>query len=283
MNTLLTFVAAFPPLGMALEALALTLLLLGLRQAQRRLGLSAELARKGFHIGGGLSTLAFPWLFHSPWPVLALAPVTVGAFLALRYLRGLRLGLGNVLYGVGRRSLGEVYMPLSLTLVWLLSGGDALRFCLPTLCLTLADPAAALVGMRVGRHRYAGVDGAKSVEGSAACALVAAVCVVAPLLAVGGATLAHALALALTVALIVTLAEAVAWRGLDNLLIPLVAFGALRGLAPLPTAALMLPLALTLLVTGAAYAWRHQPGPVPASPRLLPAASWHRIPLLPYL
>jgi phytol kinase len=283
MRTLLAVVATYPPLGMALEALALTLLLVGLRQAQRRLGLSAELSRKGFHIGGGLSTLAFPWLFHSPWPVLALAPVTVGAFLALRYLRGLRHGLGSVLYGVGRRSLGEVYMPLSLTLVWLLSGGGALWFCLPALCLTLADPAAALVGMRFGRHRYAGVDGAKSVEGTAACALVAALCLAAPLLALGAATPAHALALALTAALIVSLAEAVAWRGLDNLLIPLVAFGALRGLAPLPTAALMLPLAVTLLVAGAAYAWRHQPGPAPMRPRLLPAASWHRIPLMPYL
>ncbi|HEY7982996.1 MAG TPA: hypothetical protein VID73_02430 [Ktedonobacterales bacterium] len=283
MKALLALVALYPPLGMALEALALTLLLVGLRLAQRRLALSAETSRKLFHIGGGLSTLAFPWLFHSAWPVLALAPVTIGAFLALKYLRGLRRGLGNVLYGVARRSLGEIYMPLSLTLVWLLSGGDALWFTIPTLCLTLADPAAALVGVRFGRNRYAGVDGAKSLEGSCACGLVAAACVAMPLAAVGATTPRHALALGLTVALLITLVEAVAWRGLDNLLIPLVALGALRTLYPLSTAALLVPGALTLLVAGVAYLWRHQPMALPAHSRVAPAASWHRAPMLPYL
>ncbi|HEV2239101.1 MAG TPA: hypothetical protein VGR57_20770 [Ktedonobacterales bacterium] len=283
MKTLLALIATYPPLGMALEALALTLLLVGLRLAQRRLALAAETSRKLFHIGGGLSTLAFPWLFHSAWPVLALAPFTIGAFLALKYLRGLRRGLGNVLYGVARRSLGEIYMPLSLTLVWLLSGGDALWFTIPTLCLTLADPAAALVGVRFGRNRYAGVDGAKSLEGSCACGLVAAACVAMPLAGVGVTTPGHALALGLTVALVVTLAEAVAWRGLDNLLIPLAAFLALRALYPLNTTALLLPGALTLLAAGAAYLWRHQPPTLPARVHLSPAASWHHVPLSPYL
>jgi phytol kinase len=282
MKATLALFAAYPPLGMALESLALTLLLVGLRLAQRRLALSAESSRKLFHIGGGLSTLAFPWLFHSPWPVLALMPLTIGAFLALKYLRGLRRGLGNVLYGVSRRSLGEVYMPLSLSLLWLLSGGDALSFVMPALVLTLADPAAALVGMRYGRKQYAGVDGAKSLEGSCACGLVATACVAIPLAAFGGATPAHALALALTVALIVTLAEAVAWRGLDNLLIPLVAFGALRALAPLPAAALILPCALTVLVAVVAYARRHQPATSPAQTRAAPIAAGPRAPLLPH-
>jgi phytol kinase len=265
---------------MALEALALTLLLVTLRLAQRRLALSAEASRKLFHIGGGLSTLAFPWLFHSPWPVLGLMPLTIGAFLALKYLRGLRRGLGNVLYGVRRPSLGEIYMPLSLTLLWLLAGGDALAFVVPALVLALADPAAALVGMRYGRWRYAGVDGAKTLEGSCACGLVAAGCVAVPLVAFGGATPAHALALALTVALIATLAEAVAWRGLDNLLLPLVTFGALRALAPLPAAGLVLPFVLTLVAAGAAYLWRHMPAATPA--RVAPSAIGPRAPLPPH-
>jgi phytol kinase len=280
MSSVLTVMATYPPLGMTLEALALTLLLVALRLAQRRLALSAEASRKLFHIGGGLSTLAFPWLFHSPWPVLGLMPLTIGAFLALKYLRGLRRGLGNVLYGVRRPSLGEIYMPLSLTLLWLLAAGDALAFAVPTLVLTLADPAAALVGMRYGRRRYAGVDGAKSLEGSCACGLVAAACVAMPLVEFGGASAAHALALALTVALIVTLAEALAWRGLDNLLLPLVTFGALRALAPLPAAALVVPFALTLVAAGAAYLWRHQPAATPA--RVAPSAAGPRAPLSPH-
>lgn len=250
MPALIQFIAAQPLIGMALEAALLVGLIVTIRLAQRRFGLSAEASRKLFHVSGGLSTLAFPWLFHAVWPVLALAPITVGALLALKYVRSLRGELGAVLYDIERRSWGEVYMPLGITLVWLLSGGDPLLFCPPVLMLALADPAAALVGVRLGRHRYVTVEGEKSVEGSLAFCVVAATAVLLPLSFAGRVTPAEGLLIALDVAVLAMIAESVAWRGLDNLLIPLVGYALLRIFLPMHVAGLLGQLlAATLFAT----------------------------------
>ena len=245
-----------PWLGMGAEMVVLTLLLLALRWCQRRVALTPEASRKLFHIGGGLTTLSFPWLFQVWWPPLALLPLTVGTLLALKYLGGLRGGLGLVLYGIERESLGEVYMPLSITLVWLLSGGRPALYCAPVLVLTLADPAAALVGTRFGRLRYPVAGGTKSLEGSVAFGITAYLAVQAPLLLLTALHPAVVMLSALLVAALAMLAEAVAGRGLDNLIIPLLCFGLLRLCLAQPGAALGVQMALALAVTIAVLAWR---------------------------
>lgn len=247
-----------PAVGMLAEAVALSALILALRICQRRFTLSAEASRKLFHIGGGLTTLAFPWLFTSAWPVLALAPLTIGALLALKYVRRLRGELGAVLYGIERSSRGEVYMPASITLVWLLSHGDPMRYCVPVLILTLADPAAALVGVRIGRRRFATVEGHKSIEGSLTFLCVAWLCAALPLLLV--TPMVHpttSILIALDVALVTTVAEAIAWRGLDNLVIPPLAFALLAALPALPFAALVAQLLAAGCLVAGALRWRY--------------------------
>ena len=54
-----------PWLGMGAELLALMLLMLALRWCQWRFALAPEASRKLFHIGGGLTTLTFPWVFQA--------------------------------------------------------------------------------------------------------------------------------------------------------------------------------------------------------------------------
>lgn len=239
MFALVRVIAAQPLAGMALEAALLAAIIITIRVVQRRFTLAPEVSRKLFHICGGLSTLAFPWLFHAAWPVLALAPLTVGALLALKYVRRLRGDLGAVLYGIKRRSFGEVYMPLGITAVWVLSSGDPMLFCPPVLMLALADPVAALVGERRGAHRYATVEGEKSVEGSLAFFVVAAAALLLPLLVAGRVTHAEGLLIALNVALLAMIAESVAWRGLDNLFIPLAGYALLRLFLPMHIAGLL--------------------------------------------
>jgi phytol kinase len=258
MSAVLAAVGGNPWLGMGIEAAALATLMALLRVLQQQLSLAPEHSRKLFHAAGGLTTLAFPWLFHSQWPVLALAPLTVAALLALKYVRGLRRGLGAVLYGVERRSLGEVYLPLGVTLVWLLSGGHPLLYCVPVLILALADPAAALVGMRYGRTRYVSVGGEKSVEGSLAFVAVAFVAVLPPLLAGTAPEGSSAALIALNVALIAMVAEAVAWRGLDNLFIPIASYVALGALRGLPVPALVGQLAVTVGLGAFALLWQRR-------------------------
>jgi phytol kinase len=251
-------VADNPWLGMGIEVLLLSALMGTLRACQRRFALSPEASRKLFHVGGGLTTLGFPWLFHSVWPVLALAPLTIGMLLALKYVRRLRGGLGNVLYGIHRHSLGEVYMPLSITLVWVLSGGNALLYSIPVLILTLADPTAALIGMRYGRVRYTAVDGEKSVEGSLAFFVVALLSVQAPLLLFSDVARPATLLIALNVALLAMMAESVAWRGLDNFFIPLVSFSLLKTLLPMRPTVLAAQLVVTSALAVFALFWHRR-------------------------
>jgi phytol kinase len=250
MSALYQSVTAHPLIGIALEAALLVSLIVAIRVAQRRFALSAEASRKLFHVSGGLSTLTFPWLFHAAWPVVALAPVTVGALLALKYVRRLRGELGTVLYGIERRSFGEVYMPVGITLVWVFSGGDPMLFCPPVLMLALADPAAALVGTRLGRHSYATVEGNKTVEGSLAFCLVAATAVLLPLLLIARVTPAEGALVALDVALLAMIAESVAWRGLDNLMIPLAGYALLRLFLPMHVTGLLAQLVAACALAG---------------------------------
>jgi phytol kinase len=222
------------------ELALLISLLLGLRLLSRRYPLSPEVLRKLFHVGGGLTTLAFPWIFPSYIPVVVLALVTIPALLALKYVRALRASFGTVLYDIRRVSFGEVYFPLSICLLFMLSSHNVLLYSIPVLTLTFADTAAAAVGKRYGRLRYPTPGGYKSLEGSTAFFTATCLCSLVPLtLALGGAPLT-ALFIALTLSLLMTVVEAVSFAGLDNLLIPLLGYLFLRSLLVLDLGTLWL-------------------------------------------
>lgn len=239
-------------LGIAIELAALALLMGGLTLYQEWRPLAPETSRKLFHIGGGLTTLSFPWLFASPWPVILLALVTIPSLLALKYIRAFKGNLGSVLYRVERASFGELYFPLSVCLLFVFARSHPLLYLSPLLILALADPAAAFVGERYGRWRYMIVRGRKSIEGSLAFLLIAFACVLAPLLIFRAARPGEAMLIALLVAMLVTLAEAVAWEGLDNLFIPVLGGLLLAGLLQLNLPFLLLDLGLTLALLGVA-------------------------------
>jgi phytol kinase len=247
-------------LGIVVELLLLAALIGGLALYQRQHTLSAELSRKCFHIGGGLSTLTFPWIFASTWPVVLLALITIPTLLALKSLRVCQNNLGAVLYRVERASLGEIYFPLSVCLLFVCTATHALLFLIPVLILTLADPAAAVIGGRYGRLRYTLIKGSKSVEGSTAFFLVAFTCVLFPLLSLAHTAPGQAVLIATLVGLLTTLAEAVAWEGLDNLFIPICAGLLLAGLlqSHLPLLLLDLGLTLALALSACWFAAQHR-------------------------
>ena len=213
-----------PWLGMCLVVSIFGVLMVGLSAYRRSRSKDPELVRKLLHIGMGLVTLTFPWLFAAIWPVLLLTVVFTLFLTSLRLSRPLQQLLGGVIDGVARQSMGEIYFPLAVGLVFLLSAGDPITFCIPMLILALADSGAALIGKRYGTLRYAAGDGEKSVEGSAAFLIVAFLSTQVPLLLFTNTGRSESMVIALTLALLVMLLEAIAWRGLDNLFIPLGAF-----------------------------------------------------------
>lgn len=198
------------------------------RGLQVRGTLGSEVARKAVHLGMGTVCLGFPWIFSAPEPVWVLALLAGAALGAVRMVPGLRARFGGVLGGVERASLGEIYFPFSVALVFTLAKGDRAIFCAAVAILTYADAAGALVGQRWGRTRYPAVESTKSLEGSAAVLLVTWFCVVAILVGLEGMAWPRAVLMGGIVGLFAALVEAVSWRGLDNLLLPVVALAQLR-------------------------------------------------------
>ena len=220
-----------PWLAIAIVLAALGGTLVSLRLYQRWGNPHPELLRKILHISMGLVAVSFPWLFDRWWPVLLLGVLSLSGMIALRRVKGLAGSVGTVVSGVNRVSLGELYFPLAIAIQWYLylseDGPSQIRivlYCIPLLLLTLADALAALVGVSYGRWRFTTADGLKSTEGSLSFFLCAFLCVHVPLLLATDTGKAETLLIALLLAWVATLFEAIAWGGLDNLMLPLVAY-----------------------------------------------------------
>ncbi len=242
-----------PWIGMALVLAFLGGLMGGLRAYQTLGSPHPELVRKLLHMGMGLVTLTFPWLFDESWPVLTLAGLSIVGLLSLRFARTLGGGLGSVVAGVNRVSLGEIYFPIAVAILFVLFLNEdpekperrLVLYCVPILLLALADAAAALVGVGYGRWRYTTADGEKSVEGSIAFFTLAFFCVHVPLLLLTETGRAETLLIAVLIAWLAMMFEAIAWRGLDNLVLPLVSFLLLRIYLETPLVDLQRRLAVT--------------------------------------
>jgi len=222
--------------GMTAVLGGLGVLMLVLRWAKGYFGLHPELARKLLHVGMGAITCSLPWLFESIWPVLLLALIAVGAMLAVRKIALVRCQVGGVLHDVDRdHSLGELFFPLGVTLLFMFAHGSPLLYCLPLLVLTFSDTAAALVGVRFGRLHYRLGQDQKSVEGSAAFFGATLLCTICGLAFFSAFSLPALLWVAIFFGLWMTFVEALSWSGSDNLTIPVGGFLGLMCLLPLAT------------------------------------------------
>ncbi len=231
--------------------------LAGLAAYQRARSPDPESVRKALHIGSGLLTISFPFLFTSMPPVLALTGLSAVMIAATRWAAPVRARLGTVAGGVDRQTIGELYFPIAVAAVfWLSRDSSPLAFCIPILTLTLADAVGALVGVRYGQHRFTLSD--KTLEGSIAVAVVSFFCVHVPLLLWSPVGRAESLLIASTLALLVMLLEGSAWRGLDNVFIPVGGYFLLDAWMPLGVAPLAARLVVTVLLVGAVMALRRR-------------------------
>jgi phytol kinase len=250
-----------PWVGMALVLGLLAVATYALWLFQRLAAPHPELVRKLLHVGMGLTAASFRWLFADVWPVLALGVVSLAAMACLRLMKGLKDRLGSVLASVARRSLGEFYFIAGVAVLFLLTRSEpdpigAVLYCVPLLILALADAVAALIGVRYGKVRYDTVDGQKSAEGSVAFFTVAFFCALLPLLLGTDCDRTKTVLIALIMGFLVMLCEAVAWHGLDNLVIPLVTFLILKIFLGLEVAALAARLVVLALLCAGVYVAR---------------------------
>jgi len=255
-----------PWLGMGMVLGVFGMLMAGLQAYRRSAPTDPEVVRKLLHLGMGLVTLSFPWVFTSTWPVLLLAGLFAIGLAALRISRSMYRLLGGVIGGVHRQSLGEIYFPLAVGLVFLLSRGDPVEFCTPMLSLTLADTGAALIGTRYGRRRLPSGRGWKSLEGSIAFLAISFLSTLVSLRFLSDTGRAETVLIALVLGLLLTLLEAAVGQGLDNLCIPLGGFLLLRSYRLLDVASLTGRLGMAILLV-AFFLMTRTPRPSPGSTR----------------
>ena len=215
-------------LGMALVLGALASLFLGIRCWKSARSIHPEVARKTLHVGMGLVTLSFPWLFNRPEPVWILAAIAMAGLIGLRMARQRYEDVAGVLLGVQRKSLGEFYFIFGVAILFTLSGGELLLYSIPVLILTLADATAAIMGVRYGTRHYTTAEGTKTIEGSFAFFAVSFISTIVPLVLLSDISFGKAVAISATLGLLIMLLEAVALGGRDNIYLPLGAYALLR-------------------------------------------------------
>ena len=204
--------------GAALAVMALCASILVLAETVRRaFAVESEWTRKLVHVLMGLTACAFPWLFRDWRSVVLLCAVfasILGASLACS-------GLPSI-HRIDRRTAGALWFPLGVASVFVAAGGRSDRYVIPMLVLTLADPAAAVVGRALGTHRLR--DGTKTVEGSLAFFLVACACLLVALSVHTPPPTAQSFVRAIGVAALLTAVELLSPAGSDNVLVPVSAF-----------------------------------------------------------
>ncbi len=214
-----------PVLGITVIIFLLIGLLFVLHRVQIKWHPHPELIRKSLHMGMGSVTLTFPWLFQEVWAVVTVSSISAIILLVVRYHKTLQNNVGRVLSDVARNSWGELSFAAGVAILFIIANGNALIYCLPMLLLTFADTLAALVGIHIGKTTFKTLDGKKSIEGCVAF-FIAALLFAYFLMDLFSNIAAEKLIIIVFLwSLWMTAIEAVAWKGLDNLFIPV--FGGL--------------------------------------------------------
>lgn len=218
------------------------------------LNVHAEVQRKIIHTGLGLYALTFPLIFNSIWEVIVLCSLAVTLLSSIRIFPRLKHFLGEGLYGVQRRSFGEIFFAISIGLLFYLSHTNVVLYVLPILILTLSDAAAALIGTGYAKSFFTIENGKKSWEGTIFFFLTAWLLAMITLLALSDMHRESVIFSSFIIAVFGALIEAVSWKGLDNIFVPIGLFLILERLAFLPIIELM-TISLSFLIILCAAAW----------------------------
>jgi dolichol kinase len=171
-----------PALVLASLAAVLLLVLLS-RWAARAAHASPDLHRKALHaIVGGWTLAVTPRFHHLGWALVP--PVAFGAVNASAWGRTLMPDLA----ANPREARGLWTFPIAVALTYILFWNDGVRAAILAGIATLAfaDPAASLVGARWGQRKLA-LAGGRTLEGSLAFLVVAAIAVGVVAVCSGGA------------------------------------------------------------------------------------------------
>ncbi|HEV2033697.1 MAG TPA: hypothetical protein VGU71_05785, partial [Candidatus Dormibacteraeota bacterium] len=178
-----------------------------------RRGLGPETTRQIAHIAGAASVAVLP-LFLRLSELLALAFFFTGVLIWTRARHLLRS-----IHGIHRTSVGALVFPIGLLLAVVFGWGHPAAIAFAALVLGAADPAAALIGKRLGGIGWPVIGGEKTLAGTLSFALVA---VAIGLLIGVGVGEVHLLAVVGAAAVLAAIEGSLGY-GMDNLPVPAVA------------------------------------------------------------
>jgi dolichol kinase len=186
-----------------------------------QLGLAATHVRDLLHVGAGVWVIGWPWWNGALLPIALVAgtALVVAAVPALARHHRAAVRLHDAVTGDDERWGGLVLYTASYAIFTVIGlAGDPLPAAAALLALSLGDGVGGAVGRRFGRHHYRAPGGKrKSLEGSAAVAIMAMVGAALAAALVGGHLGAARILFAGAVA---ATAEAAAPRGTDNVIVP---------------------------------------------------------------
>ncbi|MEI6249470.1 MAG: hypothetical protein WCP00_02610 [bacterium] len=179
----------------------------------RRKKKHSELSRKLIHILVGSFVAFWPYIMSVNSIRIISVLFTIVVFSSMKF------NIFKSIHSVKRDSLGEIYFAISVGLITFINPSH-LVYTISLLTMSLADGLAALVGTYYGMNRKYKVYGrAKTVLGSLTFFIVALVLILIYIDKTG-----HVFSLGyLAVAAGLTLIENISPKGMDNLLVPLVA------------------------------------------------------------
>ena len=179
----------------------------------RRIKKHSELSRKLIHILVGSFVAFWPYIMSVNSIRIISVLFTIVVFSSMKF------NIFKSIHSVKRDSLGEIYFAISVGLITFINPSH-LVYTISLLTMSLADGLAALVGTYYGMNRKYKVYGrSKTVLGSLTFFIVALVLILIYIDKTG-----HVFSLGyLAVAAGLTLIENISPKGMDNLLVPLVA------------------------------------------------------------
>jgi len=189
-------------------------------------GLPPELRRKLQHLLAGGAITAIGWSIGLSLAVTMMCSAMVAWLVFSKRLKDAQtLRHLTMSRRDSRQTHGEMLLPLGLLLSLWVAGGTTPAWFFGALTLTLADAAAALVGVHMGRMQYGVHRGAgqKSVEGNLAFFAVTLILGWIILPDAGLEAPATAVLALMSGAVVLTVLESLCTHGLDNLLLPMAA------------------------------------------------------------
>ena len=186
--------------------------------------IARELKRKALHISIGVAAISFPLFLREPWMITAAVGLVIVWLTLVRRLPFLRRHFGAVLHDVKRESLGDIYFAISIGGLLLLTQDEPILFVIPILILALADAFAAIVGKAFPIGPLAGVAKGKTAAGCITFFIVAFTVSSGALATFVDLPTTHILLLAAGLATTTCFVEAISRRGIDNLVVPGMAY-----------------------------------------------------------